>query len=156
MPRRNNAIRRASRLPPFVPLTWEMLNHKAYKELPFAASKALPYFLGKVKMDYNAPNRLTTEFSFSYSEAKLLGFANATFSKVITDLVKYGFIDPKDRGGLRGECRTYSFFCLSERWKLYGQEGFLPVNWKCFFPRQKSLQKVKRITSIYEKNGISA
>jgi len=97
------AINKLKRLPPFVPLPWDMLNHKAYKELPFAASKALPYFLGKVKMDFNDPNRLTTKFSFSYREAKSLGFATGTFSNVIQDLVKYGFIDPIDKGGLRGD-----------------------------------------------------
>jgi len=142
-------------LPPFVPLTWEMLNHKAYKDLPFAASKALPYFLGKVKMDYNDSNRFNAAFSFSYKEAALLGFATATFSKVITDLIKYGFLDPRDKGGLRGDGKSNSLFCLSERWKLSGQSDFKFVDWKCFFPRQKSLQKVKHTTSIYEKDTVN-
>ena len=149
------AINKLKRLPPFVPLPWVMLNHKAYKELPFAASKALPYFLGKVKMDFHDPNRLTAEFSFSYKEAKSLGFALATFSKVITDLIKYGFLDPIDKGGLRGDCKSNNLFCLSERWKLFGQPDFRFVDWKCFLPRQKKLQKVKRTTSIYEKNAVN-
>lgn len=152
MPRRNNPTRRARRLPPFVPLTWDMLNHKAYKELPYAASKALPYFLGKVQIAYSDPRRLSNEFSFSYREGKSLGFSYGTFSKVIQDLVKYGFIDPIDRGGLRGESKSNSLFCLSDRWILFRQEGFQLVEWRCFFPRQKPIQKVKRITSISEKN----
>lgn len=149
------AINKLKRLPPFVPLPWDLLNHKAYKELPSSASKALPYFLGKVKMDFNDPNRFTTEFSFSYNEAVSLGFALGTFSKVIIDLVKYGFIDPKDRGGLRGDCKSYNLFSLSQRWKLYGQTNFQFLDWKCFLPRQKQLQKVKRTTSIYEKNVVN-
>ena len=138
-----------------MPLTWEMLNHKAYKELPSSAAKALPYFLGKVKLDFNDPYRFTTEFSFSYKEAKSLGFALATFSKVITDLIKYGFLDPKDKGGLRGDCKSNNLFCLSERWKLFDQTDFQFVDWKCFLPRQKQLQKVKRTTSIYEKDAVN-
>jgi len=149
------SLSKFKKLPPFVPLTWEMLNHKAYKELPFAASKALPYFLGKVKMDYNDSNRFNVAFSFSYKEGKSLGFATATFSKVIIDLIKYGFLDPRDKGGLRGDSKSNSFFSLSERWQLYGQPDFQFLDWKCFFPRQKSLQKVKRTTSIYEKDTVN-
>lgn len=131
------AINKLKRLPPFVALTWEMLNHKAYKKLPPSAAKALPYFLGKVQMDYNDPNRLTAEFSFSYKEGQSLGFAFGTFSKVITDLIKYGFLYPKEKGGLRGDCKSNNLFCLSQRWKLFGQKDFQFVDWKCFFPRQK-------------------
>lgn len=149
------ALNKHRRLPPFVPLPWDILNHKAYKELPSSAAKALPYFLGKVKMDFNDPNRRTAEFSFSYKEGQSLGFATATFSKVITDLVKYGFLDPRDKGGLRGDCKSYNLFCLSQRWKLFGQSDFQVVDWKCFLPRQKQLQKVKRTTSIYEKNVVN-
>ena len=155
MSRGRKAINKFKKLPPFVPLPWKILNHQAYKELPPSASKALPYFLGKVKMDYYDPNRLTTEFSFPYDEAESLGFAPGTFSKVIQDLVKYGFIDPKEKGGLRGEGKSNNLFCLSERWKLFGQENFQFVDWKCFFPRQKPLQKVKRTTSIYEKDAVN-
>lgn len=144
------ALNRLKRLPPFVPLTRDMLKHKAYIELPFAASKALPYFLGKICMPFNDPDRFMTPFSFSYKEAKSLGFATATFSKVIVDLVKHGFIDPIDRGGLRGECKSNNTFCLSQRWKAFGESNFEIVDWKCFLPRQKSLQKVNTTTSIYE------
>lgn len=153
MSRSSKTKDKRKRLPPFVPLTWEMLNHKAYKELPTSAAKALPYFLGKVKLDYHAPDRLASEFSFSYKEGKLLGFATATFSKVITDLIKYGFLDPKDKGGLRGDSKSNNLFCLSDRWKSFDQTDFQLVDWKCFLPRQKQLQKVKCTTSIYEKNA---
>jgi hypothetical protein len=149
------AINKLKRLPPFVPLPWDLLNHRSYIELPFAASKALPYFLGKVKTYYNDPNRQSTEFSFSYKEARSLGFALATFSKVISDLIKYGFLDPIDKGGLRGEYKSNNLFCLSDRWKLFDKPDFKVVEWKFFFPRQKQIQKVKRTASIYEKDAVS-
>ncbi|MGD0169605.1 MAG: hypothetical protein ABSE54_07780 [Smithella sp.] len=149
------AINKLKRLPPFVPLPWDMLNHKAYKELPPSAAKALPYFIGKVKKAFHDPSRLNTEFSFSYKEAKSFGFALATFSKIIRDLVKHGFLDPIDKGGLRGDCKSNNLFCLSHRWKLLGQPDFQFIDWKCFLPRQKQLQKVKRTTSIYEKDVVN-
>ena len=80
-----------NKLPPFVPILWEVLNSKAYHSLPYAAAKALTYFLGKVKLPYNDSQRLSAEFAFSYSEAKSYGFALATFSKVIKDLINFGF-----------------------------------------------------------------
>ncbi|MFZ2395322.1 MAG: hypothetical protein WAW09_03455 [Smithella sp.] len=155
MSRGIKAINKLKKLPPFVPLTWTMLNHKAYKELPPSAAKALPYFLGKVQMPFHDPNRLTIEFSFSFREAVSLGFALGTFSKVIRDLVKHGFLDPIDKGGLRGECKSNNLFCLSDRWKLFDEKDFQFLDWKCFLPRQKQLQKVKRTTSIYEKDAVS-
>src|SRR3990172_3405879 len=90
--------RRGDRLPPFVALTWEILNSKAFKELPYATAKALPYFLGKVKTGFNDTQRYLTNFSFSYSEAKNYGFAFSTFSKVIQSLIAFGFIDPVHKG----------------------------------------------------------
>lgn len=123
------------RLPPFVPLLWQMLNNKAYIDLPPSASKALPYFLGKYKGNYYDPERYTQEFIFPYSEAKRYGFAYATHSKNIRELMKNGFIDPVDKGGLRGECRSCSKFKLSQRWKTYGTEEFKSILWERCFPK---------------------
>jgi hypothetical protein len=127
--------KRGDRLPPFVPLPWQMLNSKAFIELPPSASKALPYFFGKVKLSFRDPQRYFAEFSFSYTEGKRYGFALATFSKVIQALVRFGFIDPVDKGGLRGECKSFNRFKLSKRWETYGTENFLPSEWKTFLPR---------------------
>ena len=141
MKRSKNPMNKIKKLPPFVPLLWGMLNCKSYIELPPSAAKALPYFLGKVKIAFNDPCRLSTIFSFSYKEADLLGFAPATFSKIIMDLVKHGFLDPVDKGGLRGDCKSNNLFCLSQRWKLFGQTDFQFKDWKCFFPRKKAASK---------------
>lgn len=143
-----------NRLPPFVPLVWEMLNSKAYFDLQPSAAKVLPYFLGKVKKTFNDPQRYQEEFQFSYCEAKRLGFASATFHKCISQLIEKGFIDPDDKGGLRGLGRTYSFFTLSWRWKDYGKPGFEIIVWRCFLPRDKSKAKAKaKMETCNTKNG---
>ena len=127
-----------NKLPPFVALTWEMLNSKAYKELPASSAKALPYFLGKPKYNYNDPQRYREEFHVSYPEARKYGFAISTHHKSISQLIEKGFIDPVDKGGLRGLGRSYNLFTLSWRWKEYGNPGFLKISWRSFAPRFKS------------------
>lgn len=127
--------RHGDRLPPFVALTWEMLNSKAFKDLPASAAKALPYFLGKYKYLYHDPQRSLFEFTFSYSEGKRYGFASSTFSNVIKDLVSRGFIDPVDKGGLRSDGKSHNLFKLSRRWEKYGTPEFQKLDWKCFLPK---------------------
>jgi len=129
--------KKGNKLPPFVPLIWKILNSQAYKDLPPSTAKALPYFLGKYKGGYNDPQRYLGEFSFSYKEGKRYGFAAATFSKVIQALVRFGFIDPVDKGGLRGDCKSYNLFKLSERWEKYGTPNFEPLDWRCFIPKSR-------------------
>ena len=96
----------SNRLPPFVPLPWELLNSRAYKDLKYASAKSLPLFLGKIKESYRDIQRYLIEFSFSYREAKQHGYAPATFSKIIRELVGKGFIDPVDKGGLRSDGKS--------------------------------------------------
>jgi len=114
-----------NKLPPFVALTWELLNSKAYKELPPTAAKMLPYFLGKVKIPLGNSQYYTLTFSFSYSEGVSLGAAKKTFYNVLCALVAYGFIEPIEKGGLRGCGLTSSTFKLSDRWKKYGTAFYL-------------------------------
>ena len=133
--------KKKNRLPPFVAITWEMLNSEAYKALPYSAAKALPYFLGKVKTVYSDPQKYLTSFHFSYTEAGKYGFALATHHKVICKLIEKGFIDPVDKGGLRSGGLGYSFFRLSLRWGKYGTPEFKKAEkWESFLPqfRQKS------------------
>lgn len=131
MGRRKNA----NKLPPFIPMVWEMLNSRAYKDLPPSAAKALPFFLGKIKVGFRDTQRYQIEFCFSYGEAERFGFAPATFSKIIKALISFGFIDPVDKGGLRGLGRSFNFFKLSERWEKYGNSDFEELSWRCFLPR---------------------
>jgi len=127
-----------SRLPPFVPMIWDMLNHKAYKDLPASSAKALPYFFGKMKCGYHDPERYTSHFSLSYPEANALGFAYGTFSDVIKNLVSFGFIDPVAKGGLRGNGKSYNLFSLSRRWEKYGTQEFQEMDWKQFHEKKNN------------------
>jgi hypothetical protein len=108
-----------NKLPPFVPLTWDVLNSKAYIELPPSAAKALPYFWGKVKKGFSDPEKYVTQFTFSYPEGLRLGFSHTTFAKIIRDLEKFGFIDWVAQGGLRGKGKGYNRFKLTQRWENY-------------------------------------
>lgn len=134
------------RIPPFVATAYEILNSPAYKDLPPSAGKALPYFLGKVKVKvpYKDANYYLTEFSFSYTEGQRYGFALSTFSKIIQALVRFGFIDPVDKGGLRGAGLSYNIFRLSKRWMDYNSPRFEESDWKCFLPKPRSRPTPKK------------
>jgi len=121
-----------NKLPPFVALTWAMLNSKAYKDLQSTAGKMLPYFIGKVRFGPSDPQKHTTTFTFTFKEAKALGCAKKTFYRVIQALMESGFIDPVKKGGLRGFNQSSSVFKLSRRWEKYGEAGFEKVQWECF------------------------
>ncbi|OEU61718.1 MAG: hypothetical protein BA870_01365 [Desulfuromonadales bacterium C00003094] len=128
--------KKSGKLPPFVPILWDILNSVAYQEIPPSAAKALPHFLGKVKMNTRDPQYYNTPFPFSYSEGNRYGFAKATFARCICDLMRYGFIDPVEKGGLRGDSKTSSQFKLSARWQRYGKADFVEVRWETFVPKR--------------------
>ena len=146
--------KKQNRLPPFVPLTWEMLNSAAYKALPFSASKALPYFLGKVKLSYNNPQRLNSNFEFSYSEAQNHGFASGTHNRVIVELIDKGFIDPICKGGKRSFGYSSSLFSLSDRWKTYGTDNFKIISWRDIMPEFRKRKPTPKIDTDNIKNGV--
>lgn len=119
-------------LPPFVPMTWDLLNSQVYKDLSFASRAMLPYFIGKPNINIRSDLFLKTEFSISYKEAVSYGCSMRTFSRVIEDLMRKGFIDPVDKGGLRGCGLSCNIFRMSERWKNYGKKDFVKIEWKQF------------------------
>jgi len=129
----------SGKLPPFVALPWDILNGPAYKALSHSAAKALPYFFGKAKdgTPHRDPEWYSTSFTFSYKEAKSYGFSYSTFHQIICQVVEKGFIDPVDKGGLRGCSRSNSKFKPSIRWKKYGTQEFEVINWKFFQPSAK-------------------
>jgi hypothetical protein len=126
---------RDNKLPPFVALPWDMLNSKAYKELQPSAAKALPYFLGKVKLNPKDYQRYNQDFSFCYKEAIKYGFATTTFYRIICELMSKGFIDGYDKGGLKSDCHSYNLFKLSRRWEQYGRPDFKVMTWETFQPK---------------------
>ena len=128
-----------NKLPPFVPLPWEILNGQAYKDLPPSAAKALPYFLGNKetrKKHYADPLRYEIPFTFKYSEGERFGFARRTFHQIISNLMRFGFIDPVTKGGMKGCGFTRSKFKLSQRWKHYGTPEFVEITKWEYFPQQ--------------------
>jgi hypothetical protein len=133
--------RKKDRLPPFVPMTWKMLHSRAYKGLPPSAAKVLPYFIGKVqRIGYQDPARYETTFILPYAEAGNYGFGKTTFYNCIKALMKFGFIDPVRKGGLRGFGNTPNVFKLPKRWETYGTSDFKEIRWESFLtvPRQLS------------------
>lgn len=145
-------MKHSSKLPPFVALTWEMLNHKAYIDLPASAKGMLPYFIGKVRAGVRDPLHYTTGFTFPYSEAERYGCARKTFYNVIVALVEHGLIDPVEKGGLRGTGQSSSMFRLSARWKKYGTAGYHHLIWSKFGEDQvcRQVQKWHRIVAKNE------
>ncbi len=147
--------RKGVRLPPFVAITWDILNSKAYKELPPSAGKLLPYFLGKVKLSFNDPERYSTTFAFTFLEAEKYGFAPATFSTAYRALHQKGFIEIFALGGLRGDRKSASKFRLSRRWEGYEpkeKKGTLPV----FVAKKDTTTIINERLAIYRrdfKNG---
>lgn len=123
-----------NKLPPFVAMTWNMLNSQAYRDLHPSSAKVLPFFIGKIKeFGFNDPARLEASFEFTYSEAsRRLGFGRSTFYAIIKDLMRKGFIDPVKKGGLRSFGNTSSKFKLSKRWEHYGTGFFREVTWEMF------------------------
>lgn len=129
------------KLPPFVAIPWALLNSGAYQSLSHSARSALIFFLGKPKVPFNQADYITIDFQFTYPEAARLGYARGTFHGAIEQLVRYGFIDPVDKGGLRGHGKSSSRFKLSSRWQNYGTEKFLPVEWREFQPKDEPQKK---------------
>jgi len=147
--------KKTNKLLPFVAMTYEILDSDAYKALPHAASKALPFFLRKVKLPYKDPDRYENDFTFSYSEGKRSGFSSSTFHKIICELVEKGFIDPVDKGGLRSDGRSYNYFKLSRRWEKYGKEDFEKMNWQTFLPKVRVKATRKNEMNSFKKGNTS-
>jgi hypothetical protein len=118
---------------PYVMLRMDLLNHRAYKELPSSASRMLPYFVAKVKTPFWEKEYYLTEFTFPYAEAVNCGCPRRTFATVIRALMRHGFIDPVKKGGRRCFAGLGpSVFKLSKRWELYGNVAFEAMEWECF------------------------
>lgn len=113
--------------------TYQWMNSPAFRALPPRGHKALPHFQAKVKLAINNPQRYMEQFTLSYGELKqATGMTDQTCSKTFQDLVKFGLIDPVEKGGLRGHGKTCSKYKLSRRWERFGQTNFQDVDLKTF------------------------
>lgn len=125
-------------------LRLSVLNSEAYKQLPAAASRMLPYFIAKVRVPFWDKEYYCTEFTFSYAEAEKHGCWRRTFSGVVKVLIEHGFIDPVRKPGRRGFTGLGpSLFTLSKRWEIYGTPGFENTEWECFGARTRFVLKGK-------------
>jgi hypothetical protein len=151
--------KKSGKTPPFVAITWELLNSKTYKELPFSARTALVYFSGKTKRFPTELDYYEIEFEFPYAEAENLGFSRGTFFQIINSLVRYGFIDPVIRGGKRGFGYSNSVFKVSKRWSAYGTYLFVKKEWT-EMELQKTVSRAKtechKFKNCLEKTGRSS
>lgn len=103
-----------NKLPPFVPITKEMIRSQAWAQLSHYSVRAYIHIAAK----YNGKNK--NNLSYTYKEATK--FMNGhTYKKATDELVKYGFLDVKRSGACFGKC---NIFGLSERWKKYGTDEF--------------------------------
>jgi hypothetical protein len=76
---------------------------------------------------YKEGEQYDATFIFSYGDARNMGFASRTFSRIITDLVAKGFVELAGYGGMRGFCNSYNKFKISNRWRQYGQQSFVSL-----------------------------
>ena len=115
-------------------MPYELLHSRAYRELNYGpALKVLNWFHEKVRYEVDKRRRGKArykilnggEMSFTYSEAQMRGLTHKQFSRGLKELVAFGFLDIVKLGsGLQGD---YSLFALSQRWREYGKDGFLAI-----------------------------
>ncbi len=99
--------RGGNKLPPFVYITKEMLKSEAFMELTNASRVTYLLLQAQIKSFGQ------TEIILPYSQIEKYMDRN-TFSRSIKQLVKFGFIKKKQKGGLLRRTNIYSF---SEEWR---------------------------------------
>ncbi|MCX5804387.1 MAG: hypothetical protein NTU69_12815 [Proteobacteria bacterium] len=84
-------------------------------------------------MNPKNPLRYKIEFIFPFKEAEKLGYHKNTFPNVIRELVQKGFLDPVKKGYRKNFVGGgLSRFRLAERWRSYGTDNFVKVEWNSF------------------------
>jgi len=99
--------RSKDRLPPFVPITKEMINSNAFKRLTNASRVAYLLIKAQCKGSHQV------EFRFPYSNAEEY-MDRHTFANSIKQLSDFGFIKKTFEGGLYRRTNIYEFI---EQWK---------------------------------------
>jgi len=111
-----NTKKRNKLKPPFVAITKEMTQSKAYKELRHSSLRAYIHICLKQKKDDDSGENL----KFTYKQASEV-MKEETFNKAITQLVELGFLDMRRSGACFGKKNVYA---KSERWHKYGTPEF--------------------------------
>ena len=107
----------------FVRIYEGILDSKAMIELPPSAIKGFLYML-RTKDIFNDHDI----FHFTFEQAKRVGVCSSsdTFISIKKRLIAHGLIDQVCIGGMK----SGSTFKLSGRWRLYGEENFINVEYK--------------------------
>ena len=106
----------------FVPLPHNLMESEAYKSLKTTAKVAFLYFLRDKKSGHQTDVTLTCSQAQRYRVCQ----SPSSFAKAKRQLVKHGFLDPVDGGGLNAP----AIFRLSDRWKHFGTDRFNDVLYK--------------------------
>jgi hypothetical protein len=108
----------------FVPITFEMINSKAYKKLSGSALKTLVLCMRKVKT-HHPIDRFKFHFALTYPEARKQGLCDTSFCRGLKLLQQIGFIDFILPGGMRFQKKASSVYRLSQRWEKFGSPEFM-------------------------------
>jgi len=154
----------------FVGLPNRLVNSKAFASLTTGASvKALVWFWGKVEYQRSRKKKPGAEFSigrldrmsnngsisFTYREAKRRGLISKTFTRALRELHRLGFIEVACLGrGVKGE---YTKFSISDRWRAYGEPGWVEFlfpnnNDRTGFRSKAFSEKIKAQKRVPDKN----
>jgi len=111
----------------FAPLLFDELHSQAYRELSGNAAKAYCHFKRIERIARKGVEQdSSVSFDFTYTEAAKLGFSRSTFNRVIADLLAKGFINIVSQGGRRSCGMSNTRYQLSNRWRDYGKNTFIP------------------------------
>ena len=142
---------RKNKLGSFVPLQRPLLRSLAFLSLSNTAKIAYTYFL------YDKKSSHQDEVVLTFSQAKNFKVcqSQSTFTKIKRELVKHGFLDPLDPGGLNAP----AIFKVSYRWNRYGYEDFKELQYKPGFSskffKEAMANPEKRQRIIQARHGVS-
>ena len=142
---------RKNKLGSFVPLGRPLLSSLAFTSLCSSAKIAYAYFL------YDKKNAHEDKVILTFSQAKKFNVcrSQSTFTKIKKELVKHGFLDPLDGGGLNAP----AIFKVSNRWNRYGNEDFKELKYKAGFSskffKKAMANPEKRQRIIQARHGVS-
>ena len=142
---------RKNKLGSFVALGRPLLRSLAFTSLCSSAKIAYAYFLYDKKNDHQDQVILT------FSQAKKFNVcrSQSTFTKIKKELVKHGFLDPLDGGGLNAP----AIFKISNRWNRYDNKDFKELKYKPGFGskyfKEAMANPEKRQRIIQSRHGVS-
>ena len=111
----------------------ELIKSEAFRSLNGPAIIVLLDFMMKVRkkpVKHHGEKRWMIlnngELQYSYAEAQGKGITRPRFTRALDDLINHGFIDiaHSGSGGKKGDLSLYS---ISERWRAYGTDKFIPA-----------------------------